>query len=83
VKHWRKFAACLGADGSIFFPTQRKFSARTWRPARAICETCTVREECLAMAITLPETEDRWGMFGGMTPSERRLHRRSLRKQPR
>ena len=77
MRSWRAQAACLGADPDIFFPVQRKFTAKTWRTARAICETCTVREQCLAMALSVDATEDRWGMFGGLNPSERRELRRT------
>jgi WhiB family redox-sensing transcriptional regulator len=80
VKHWREQAACLGADPDIFFPTERKFTAKTWRRARAICNDCPVRSECLDLAMSVDATEDRWGMFGGMNPSERREHRRRLGK---
>jgi len=75
---WRDRAACIGADGLVFFPNDRKFTENTWAAAREFCAGCTVREPCLASALSQDVTEDRWGMFGGMTPSERRAHRRRL-----
>ena len=78
---WRNRAACIGADGLIFFPHDRKFSAKTWAEAREFCAGCTVREQCLAFALSHDATEDRWGMFGGMTPTERKAHRRRLVKE--
>lgn len=78
---WRDRAACLGKSGDIFFPTERKFTSKTWAAARALCANCPVREQCLATALAVDVTEDRWGMFGGMTPSERRYHRRKLSRE--
>lgn len=78
---WREKAACVGVDQSVFFPVERKFTSKTWLGARFYCSTCTVREQCLALALTVDASEDRWGMFGGMTPSERRWHRRKLAAQ--
>lgn len=75
---WRRKAACLGAPHDVFFPPDRKFTAATWEPARAYCARCPVHEQCLAVALTVDVSEDRWGMFGGMTPSERRQHRRTV-----
>lgn len=67
-------------SGDIFFPADRKFTSKTWIAARAVCAECVVREQCLAAALAVDVTEDRWGMFGGMTPSERKYHRRRLAK---
>lgn len=75
-QRWRDRAACIGAPPHIFFPIDRKFSGKTWKHARALCAVCPVREQCLAVALAVPATEDRWGMFGGMTPNERRRLRR-------
>lgn len=76
--HWRDRAACIGQDSEIFFPIHRKFTETSWSRARAICKGCAVRDECLASALSVDVSEDRWGMFGGMTPTERRYHRRWL-----
>ena len=76
---WRRFAACIGVDSEVFFPTERKFTHKTWNTARGFCAVCTVRDECLATALAVDVSEDKWGMFGGMTPNERRRHRREIR----
>lgn len=44
--------------------------------ARKICAACPVATECLQWAIELPE---KFGMWGGMTPHERRPLQRTLR----
>lgn len=75
---WRSKAACIGAPQDVFFPTERKFTSRTWVLARSFCADCTVRDQCLSVALSVDVSEDRWGMFGGMTPSERRQHRRKI-----
>ncbi len=75
---WRDKAACVGMASHIFFPTDQKFTESSWAAGRAVCAGCPVREECLALAISIDLSEDRWGMFGGMTPTERRYYRRSL-----
>jgi WhiB family redox-sensing transcriptional regulator len=69
---WRRQAACLGVPQDIFFPNGTKFTDETWQAARDICALCAVRSECLAVALAVDVSEDRWGMFGGMTPRERR-----------
>lgn len=68
---WRERAACRGKPSELFFPPKPLIAAN-YRIAKAICETCEVREQCLALVIRLDAMDDRWGMFGGMTPSERR-----------
>ena len=75
---WRDHAQCIGTDGDVFFPNAPLGNIATWSAARSLCAECSVRDDCLAMALSHPINEDRWGMFGGMTPSERRIYRRRL-----
>ena len=56
-------AACKGKDPAIFYPQTYLDD----KPAKAICSGCTQQEPCLALG--MHETE---GIWGGMTPSERR-----------
>lgn len=46
--------------------------------ARLICNACPLREECLAHAL---EEKERFGMWGGLTPIERRRIERNGRRQ--
>jgi len=39
-----------------------------------------VTKECLLFALQWEDLEDRWGMFGGLTPNERNLTRSARRK---
>ena len=66
---WHAQAACRGAGVDMFItdpgtPTE---------PAKAVCAGCTVREPCLAYALTDPQLV---GVWGGTTDKERRLLRR-------
>lgn len=65
-------------DGTIyeaFGPTDEYYDR-----ARDICEQCPIREECLARAM---EDKERYGMWGGLTPLERRRIERRERRQKR
>jgi WhiB family transcriptional regulator, redox-sensing transcriptional regulator len=75
-ERWRLKAACLGAEPDVFFPTARRHTTHTWKAARDYCDRCPVRRQCLDLAMRQQAAEDRWGMFGGTTPSERRRMRR-------
>ena len=68
---WMDDAACAEVTPDIFFPEQ---GAPPIAQVRAICESCPVRLACLEYA----ETEHiAWGVWGGLTPSERRRLRRA------
>ena len=71
-EEWRDDAACRGADLDLFFPISDDESG----PAKAICATCPVRDDCLEWALATRQED---GIFGGMTPSERRRTRRRRR----
>ncbi len=70
---WQEFAACAGDQGALFYPPlqQERKAVRLARErqAKAICQTCTVREECLDHALHVGE---RYGIWGGLTDQERR-----------
>ncbi len=51
VTSWQDHANCSGVDQDLFFP-QRGASTRK---AKAICEACEVKAECLEFAITQGE----------------------------
>ena len=76
--HWREAAACRGKAHTIFFPPTGIGLAiyeKGWNDARAICATCTVTQQCLELVLAFPDTDDKWGMYGGKTPAERRVIR--------
>lgn len=71
---WRDSAACTGTDPDIFFP--KNSGSKTWTRAREVCSNCPVSDECLDEAMRLEgegaSVEIRHGMFGGLTPEERK-----------
>ena len=77
--HWREDAACLDQPMALFFPHHTLTEDR-WDVAKQFCVDCTVKEECLGLVIKLEEHDDRWGLFGGYTPTERRVLRDQRRK---
>ena len=74
MRDWRKDAACLGEPLEIFFPDGN--CDDKWDQALAVCNRCHVRMECLSLVMDLDNFSDRYGMFGGLTPSERANARR-------
>lgn len=66
---WMRKAACRGLPIDLFFPDQR--SERGWDEPQRICASCPVSNQCLELVINLEWSDDRWGMFAGMTPWER------------
>ena len=68
MKRWYDRAACRGASLAVFFPDDDDY-----RLARQVCGQCPVREPCLDEA---QRRRINHGMFGGLTPNERRSARR-------
>ena len=69
--NWRKQALCAGhPDRGAWFAEDSASSKR----AQAVCRACPVREECLAFAVS---TRQRDGIWGGMTPYQRRRLRKT------
>lgn len=72
---WQTEAACVGLT-DLFFPAEN--ADRNSRPggrslyvqARPVCMACPVRVPCLEQALTEGDVD--YGMFGGMSPNERR-----------
>ncbi len=73
VRAWRRRAACRGLASGIFYPASDEEATE----AKAVCDGCPVREECLAYALAAREKH---GVWGGLTERERaRLLRRRHR----
>ena len=64
--------SCRGMDPDIFFPDR----GESLRPAKAVCEDCIVRDECLEFAL---DNRERFGVWGGTSERERRRLRRARR----
>jgi WhiB family redox-sensing transcriptional regulator len=70
---WMTESACLNQPTDIFFPEyQGNTSPRIWDQAREYCNNCTVKYQCLKLAMSFEEPDlRRHGMWGGLTPDER------------
>jgi WhiB family transcriptional regulator, redox-sensing transcriptional regulator len=70
---WHADAACADMEveesDRLFFCGQGQ--ARLANQAREICAVCIVRAECLAFALENPEASE-YGIWGGLSPSQRR-----------
>ena len=78
---WQDRAACGGMEALLFFgPDNEPRSAREIREAKAkaVCQTCPVRVQCLDYAL---RNSIRYGIWGGLNGEERaREHRRRARR---
>ena len=78
---WQEDAACRRHDNVVFFgpdqgESELEKQAREMK-AKSICHTCPVKEPCLEFAM---ETNQKYGIWGGMTDKERAsLKRRRAR----
>ena len=68
---WHAHAACSAANPSLFFPAH----GESMEDAKAVCQACPVRSECLRYAIANGE---RYGIWGGQSAFERRRNRRGI-----
>jgi WhiB family transcriptional regulator, redox-sensing transcriptional regulator len=71
---WQDLALCSQADPEAFFPEK----GGSTREAKAVCRRCEVQAECLAYAL---EHDERFGIWGGTSETERRALRRHRRER--
>lgn len=78
---WMDRAACAGRDIVLFFgddgERQPDREIREWC-ATEVCSICPVRTDCLDYAIT---SDQRSGVWGGLTEDERASERRRRMRQ--
>jgi WhiB family transcriptional regulator, redox-sensing transcriptional regulator len=70
---WMSRGACRQADPELFFPIAAGIgpAALQVAAAKAVCDSCAVRSDCLSYALAaMPE-----GIWGGTTLDERRAVR--------
>lgn len=71
--HWYEKAACRYTDINVFYPEANDSPLE----ALTLCSSCPVRTRCLAEAL---RRDDRYGIWGGLTPKQRiRIRRREIR----
>ncbi|KLR60694.1 Transcription factor WhiB [Actinobacteria bacterium IMCC26207] len=68
-KNWQMLSNCLGVDPDLFFPER----GASTKDAKAVCQGCVVREDCLEYALT---NREKFGIWGGLSERERRRIRR-------
>ncbi len=66
---WQLAANCLGVDPDLFFPER----GASTKEAKAVCQGCVVRVDCLEYALANGE---KFGIWGGLSERERRRIRR-------
>ena len=74
---WMLAAACRGHTDLFFAPDDNESRAdrrRRESRAKAVCQGCTVRIDCLEEAL---KQDERFGIWGGLTERERRALRRN------
>ncbi|MGK3107920.1 WhiB family transcriptional regulator [Streptomyces sp. WAC05858] len=80
---WEKAALCATADPDVFSPDD--YRGETVQEAKAICDRCPVRAQCLAAAMAeegKAPAAMRGSIRGGHTPAERAaIYRRQRRQQ--
>jgi WhiB family transcriptional regulator, redox-sensing transcriptional regulator len=76
---WRLEAACQHLPTELFFPIGHgpRAEAQT-RLAKSICNTCSVRAQCLEYALG---ANAQYGVFGGLAEEERREVRRHVSRR--
>jgi hypothetical protein len=69
---WMQEAKCRvdGYDTNLWFPSEPQ-GKDFFATARAICNECTVKADCLEYALSFPAVEDIAGMYGGLSPWQR------------
>jgi WhiB family transcriptional regulator, redox-sensing transcriptional regulator len=61
---WQDDARCLETDPDLFFPVMGDYIAS--QKAREICSVCPVVAQCALLGL-----EFDYGIFGGLTPTDR------------
>lgn len=78
LAEWWSLAACQAVDPDLFFPMSATNPARReLAAAKAVCERCPVRAECLQYALAAGQVQ---GIWGGTSEEERRLLRQRRAK---
>lgn len=72
---WRRLAKCRGMDPDLFHPAR----GQDVSAAKAVCDGCPVRSECLSEALQSSQNDDQ-GVWGGTSARERMDIRRKLGK---
>ena len=76
---WRVDAACKYLPTELFFPIGHGPRAQDQTSvAKAVCNACSVRAQCLDYAMA---ANAQYGVFGGLSEEERREARRRIERR--
>jgi|694.fasta_scaffold57872_5 WhiB family redox-sensing transcriptional regulator len=78
IQAWRDNARCVGVPSDVFFPDALKETR--FDAALKLCSECSVTDQCLNLVIGLDDVDDKWGVFGGLTPRQRRVVRYEMER---
>ena len=75
VEDWQVKAACRGPQGTAMFFPPSNFERKDEKEdreskAKAICQACLVKKECLQYAVAIKELH---GIWGGTNEAERKV----------
>ncbi len=70
---WWGLGACRGLEAGIFYPDDEQEA----QAAKAVCDGCVVKSDCLDHALTFREKS---GVWGGATERDRRRILRQRRR---
>ena len=82
---WKQFGNCFDnpAAHELMFPapvgisrTKGSYYKQQSAPAKRLCDGCAVRDDCRDYALDTRQSD---GIWGGMTPEERRLYHKYAR----
>ena len=78
---WVLDALCREVGGDEWFADNQPGGITEQNFAKLVCSMCTVREQCLLVAI---HRNERWGIWGGLSPKarDRERDRRGLKATP-
>ena len=77
---WRSKAKCKDVPPEIFFPETKAEKVENLPKAKAICNSCSVKEPCLDYALAL-SASDAQGIWAGTEKDERARLRRQRRRK--
>lgn len=74
---WKEFGLCKEVDPELFFSEDDR-TYTGYHEAKKLCLACDVRAECLKYAM---DNNEIYGIWGGLTPLQRKKLRRSVKLQ--
>lgn len=77
-EEWMDDANCLDVDPEIFFREGKGGGPGIYADAKKLCNGCDVRFKCLTYTMAAEGDGHRFGVAGGLTPTERNKLRKRM-----